>query len=55
MLNHIIGEIYVRIFWIKFEQLYVRKTGNNKMFLIKQLLVLKYTDGILMTDYLNNF
>ena len=38
-----------------FEKLYARKTGNNKMFLIKQLLALKYIDGTSMTDHLNNF
>lgn len=55
VLNHIIGETHARTLWIKLEQLYARKTGNNKMFLIKQLLALKYTDGTSMTDHLNNF
>ena len=55
VLNHIIGEIDAWALWIKLRQLYARKTGNNKMFLIKQLLGLKYTDGTSMTDHLNNF
>ena len=55
VLNHIIGETDARTLWIKLEQLYARKTGNNKMFLIKQLLALKYIDGTSMTDHLNNF
>jgi len=55
VLNHIIRETNARALWIKFEQLYARKTGNNKMFLIKQLLALKYIDRTLMTDHLNNF
>ena len=55
MLNHVIGEIDTRALWIKLKQLYARKTRNNKMFLIKQLLALKYTDGTSMTDHLNNF
>jgi len=55
VLNHIIGETDARALWIKLEQLYARKTGNNKMFLIKQLLAWKYTNGTSMTDQLNNF
>ena len=55
VLNHIVGETHARALWTKLEELYARKTGNNKMFLIKQLLALKYTDGKSMTDHLNNF
>jgi len=55
MLNHIIGEIDAHALWIKLEQLYARKIGNNKMFLIKHLLALKYIDGTSMTNHLNNF
>jgi len=49
VLNHIIGETDAQAMWTKLEQLYARKTENNKMFLIKQLLALKYTNGISMT------
>ena len=35
--------------------MYARKTDNNKMFLIKQMLSLKYHDGSPKTDHLNNF
>ena len=45
VLNHIIGEIDARALWIKLEQLYARKTINNKIILINQLLTLKYTNG----------
>jgi len=55
VLNHIIGETHARALWIKLEQLYARKSGNNKMFLIKQLLALKYIYGTSMTYHLNNF
>jgi len=55
VLNHIIGETDARALWITLEQLYARKTGNNKMFLIKQLLALKYIDETSMIDHLNNF
>jgi len=55
VLNHIIGETDARALWITLEQLYARKNGNNKMFLIKQPLALKYIDGASMTNNLNNF
>jgi len=55
VLNHIIGETDARALWITLEQLYARKAENNKIFLIKQLLALKYIDGTSMTDHLNNF
>jgi len=55
VLNRIIGETDAQTLWIKLEQLYARKTENNKMFLIRQLLALKYTDGTSMTNHLNNF
>jgi len=55
VLNHIIGETNARALWSRLEQLYARKIGNNKMFLIKQLLALKYIDGTSMTNHLNNF
>jgi len=41
VLNHIIAETNARALWIKLEQLYARKTGNNKIVLIKQILALK--------------
>lgn len=53
MLNHISGEIYAQSLWEHLECLYARKTKNNKMFLIKQMLGLKYHDGSPMTGHLN--
>ena len=35
--------------------MYTQKTGNKKLFLIKQMLSLKYHDGSPMTNHLNNF
>ncbi|GKA65380.1 putative RNA-directed DNA polymerase [Tanacetum coccineum] len=46
--------MHARTLWNKLEQLYARKTGNNK-FLIKQMMRLKYTDGSHVTDHLNVF
>ncbi|GKC90017.1 hypothetical protein Tco_1150666 [Tanacetum coccineum] len=53
VLNHICEETHAHTLWNKFEQLYARKTGNNKLFLIKQMMRLKYTDGSPITDHLN--
>ena len=55
VLNHISGETHARTLWNKLEQLYARKTGNNKLFLIKRLIQLKYHDGTPITDHLNAF
>ncbi|KAJ9545871.1 hypothetical protein OSB04_025578 [Centaurea solstitialis] len=55
VLNHISGETHARTLWNKLEQLYARKTGNNKLFLIKKLIQLKYHDGTPITDRLNTF
>ncbi|KAJ9560716.1 hypothetical protein OSB04_005876 [Centaurea solstitialis] len=55
VLNHISGETHARTLWNKLEQLYARKTGNNKLFLIKKLIQLKYHDGTPITDHLNTF
>ena len=55
VLNHIVGETHARTLWNKLEELYARKTGNNKMFLIKQLMALRYQDGTPLTDHLNTF
>ncbi|KAI9169298.1 hypothetical protein LWI28_010378 [Acer negundo] len=41
--------------WNKLEELYVRKTGNNKLFLIKQMMDLKYKDEAPLLDHLNTY
>ena len=55
VLNHISKETDAGSLWNKLESLYARKTGNNKMFLIKQLMSLKYRDGQSISDHLNEF
>ncbi|RVW62457.1 Retrovirus-related Pol polyprotein from transposon TNT 1-94 [Vitis vinifera] len=55
VLNHVSEEKHARSLWNKLEQLYVRKTGNNKLFLIKKMMSLNYQDGTPMTDHLNTF
>ena len=55
VLNHVISISDARTLWTKLEELYERKTGNNKLFLIKQLMSLRYQVGSPMTDHLNTF
>ena len=55
VLNHISGETHARTLWDKLEELYARKTDNNKMFLMKQMMYLRYQDGTYMTDHVNVF
>ena len=40
--NHIVNETLTRTLWKKLETLYASKTGNNKLFLLKQLMTFKY-------------
>uniref|UniRef100_A0A0D3B4B8 Tr-type G domain-containing protein n=1 Tax=Brassica oleracea var. oleracea TaxID=109376 RepID=A0A0D3B4B8_BRAOL len=42
VLHHIETETDARSLWKKMEQLYARKTGNNKMYMIKKLIELRY-------------
>ncbi|TXG57032.1 hypothetical protein EZV62_018345 [Acer yangbiense] len=53
--NHVSEETHARSLWNKLEQLYARKTGNNKLFLIKKMLGLKYRDGTPLSDHLNAY
>ena len=55
VLNHIIDETHARTLWKKLEELFARKEGTNKMFLIKQLMCLRYKEGILIADHVNTF
>ncbi|GKA78706.1 ubiquitin carboxyl-terminal hydrolase 13 [Tanacetum coccineum] len=52
VLNHVSEEVNARTLWNKLEQLYARKTCNNKLRLIKQLKGLRYCDGTAMSDHL---
>ena len=53
--NHVSEEKHARSLWNKLEQLYAQKTGNNKLFLIKKMIILKYQDETPMTNHLNTF
>ena len=55
MLNHVSGEKNAHALWIKPEKLYAQKTGNNKMYLMKRLIRLRYRDDTRMIDHLNTF
>ena len=54
-LNHICEETQARTMWNKLESLCAPKTGKNKIFLIKQMMELKYQDRAPMLDHLNTF
>ncbi|PWA43159.1 TRAF-like protein [Artemisia annua] len=55
VLNHVSEEVNARTLWNKLEQLYAQKTCNDKLFLIKQLMGLRYCDGTAMSDHLIAF
>jgi hypothetical protein len=55
VLNHISDETHARTLWQKLEELYARKEGTNKMFLIKQLMNLRYREGRPVADHVNAF
>jgi len=55
VLNHIINETHARSLWSKLETLYASKTGNNKLFLLKQLMNIRYSEGTLINDHVNDF
>jgi len=46
ILNHIIEETHACSLWTKLEQLYAKKIGNSKLFLVKQMIALRYQDSI---------
>jgi len=53
VLNHVCGETHARTLWEKLESMFARKTGNNKLFLMQQLMSLKLKDGNSVKDHLN--
>jgi len=55
VLNHISDETHARTLWQKLEELYARKEGTNKMFLIKQLMNLRYREGAPVADHVKAF
>lgn len=44
VLYHIETEIGARSLWLKLEQLYAKKTGNNTIHMIKKLIELRYKE-----------
>ena len=53
--NHIIDEYNAQALWLKLDKLYASKSRNNKMYLINQLLGLKYKEDASLMDHMNNF
>lgn len=55
VLNHINNETNAKSLWAKLESLYASKSGNNKLYLIKQMMGLKYKEGSYVLDHLNDY
>ncbi|RDX93715.1 hypothetical protein CR513_23983, partial [Mucuna pruriens] len=53
--NHIASEMHAKTLWEKIESLYVSKCGNNKLFLLNSIVSLKFKEGTLLLDNLNEF
>ncbi|KAG8385877.1 hypothetical protein BUALT_Bualt03G0090800 [Buddleja alternifolia] len=53
--NHLVNETNARTLWKKLEQLYASKTGNNKLYLLKQMMNLRYKEGSSISDHLNDY
>lgn len=53
--NHIVNETHTRSLWDKFETIYASKTGNNKLFLLKQLMSVWIKEGSPIFDHINDF
>jgi hypothetical protein len=55
VLNHIIDETRAHTLWQKLEELYARKEGAKKMFLIKKLMRLRYKEDTPISHHVNEF
>ncbi|KAM1394751.1 hypothetical protein PS2_030306 [Malus domestica] len=53
--HHMSNETNAREFWTKLESLFEKKTLAKKAFLIKELINVKYKDGLSVVEHLNNF
>ena len=49
------NETHARSLWNKLETLYASKTGNNKLFLLKRLMNIRYKESSPISDHINNF
>ena len=55
MFHHVAQETNVHVLWKKLETMYERKTTQNKAFLIRKLVNLKYKDGCDVAEYMSDF
>ena len=53
--HHVSNETEAHSLWEKLESLFEKKTAAKKAFLIKELINMKYKDGLSVTEHLNNF
>jgi len=55
VLNHIANDTHAKTLWDKFETLYASKSGNKKLFLLKEAMNLRYKEGTSISDHLSEF
>ena len=55
VLNNVVNETNAKTLWNKFETLYASRTGNNKLFLLKQAMHLTYKENNSIFYRLNEF
>ena len=51
--NRIVNKDNAHVLWKKLEELYARKMGDNKLYVVQKLMNLRYKDGTSITDHLN--
>ncbi|KAL6126514.1 hypothetical protein ACLB2K_074562 [Fragaria x ananassa] len=55
VLHHVANETSAHELWLKLKSLFEKKTTAKKIFLIKELVNIKYQGGVRVTEHLNNF
>lgn len=53
--NLVANETDAKKLWVALESMYASKTGNNKLYLLKQLINLKYVEGTPISNHVNEF
>ncbi|WJZ85882.1 hypothetical protein VitviT2T_005393 [Vitis vinifera] len=53
--NHVAYETNAHVLWNALQEMYERKTTQNKTFLFRKLINLKYNDGTPITEHLNTY
>ena len=53
--HYVDQETHARTLWDKLENLYASKSGNNKLFLLKKMMMLRYKDGTSIADHVSEF